>query len=195
MLPQNYWSLLDGDDKTTWFDAFLTPEGIEQAKDLNSKWNTFIDVDGAPLPQSLYSSPMARCLQTSTYVFKPLMTAHNLPFHPTIKEKLRERWTMHTCDKRRTKSWIQENWPDFPIEDGFEEVDQLGQQKAEETDAEHNARKHLALEDLFEHDNNEVISWTIHSYAMRAVIEACGAEAFNVREATSIAVLVKGEKL
>lgn len=193
---ENHWSLLDGDDKTTWFDSFLAPEGIEQAKELSGLWTTFIDSDGAPLPQSHYCSPLARCLQTCTYVFKPVMKDHDKIFHPTVKERLRERWTTHTCDKRRTASWIKENWSeDFTLDDGFVEEDQLCKLPRWETDEEHTLRKQLALEDLFETDENQVVSWTFHSLALKAFFMACGEKPFQVREATSIAVLVKGEKL
>lgn len=126
------------------------------------------------------------------------MAASGKPLGPvTVKEALRERWTMHTCDKRRTRTWIVENWGDkgFVMEDGFPEENQLCRLDREETDEEHVARKQGALEDIFESDTNEFLSLTVHSYAIRAILAVCRARDFRVREGSSIALLVKGERL
>ncbi|KAF4472728.1 PMU1-high copy suppressor of ts tps2 mutant phenotype [Fusarium albosuccineum] len=143
-------SFQNGNDNETWFDAFLTDVGVQQARDLNSFWTDLIDVDGAPLPQVLYTSPLARCLQTTNIVFSSLMTSHSAPFQPIVKELLRERITMHTCDFRRPRTWIAENYPDYLIEEGFAEEDGFGKEGRPETDEEHVERKHQALEDIFE---------------------------------------------
>lgn len=189
---QNHWSLLNGDDKTTWFDAFLTPAGENQADKLSTFWTTLLDKAGAPLPQSLYCSPLARCLQTSKHVFQPVMQAHGLPYRPTVKEDLREHFTMHTCDMRRPRSWIAENWPEYAIEEGFTEEDVLGKLGRWETYAEHVARKTRALRDVFEGDESMVVCWTVHSMAIQAIFMALGEKEFLMKEATSLAVLVKG---
>lgn len=140
---------------------------------------------------------MARCLQTSSLVFGPLMAANHAPFTHIVKESLRERWTLHTCDKRRTGSWITENWAakGYVLEDGFPEEDHLCKLEREETDEEHVARKQAALEDIFDRDAAEFVSLTVHSYAIRAIQGACHATQVGVREGSSIALLVKGERL
>lgn len=123
------------------------------------------------------------------------MASHNLPFRPIVREKLRERMTMHTCDKRRTRSWIQEHWPDYRIGDDVTEEDILGQLDREETYPEHVARKQKELEELFEMDKGEFLSLTIHSQAILSLFMACGANPPKVREGTTLAVLVRGEKI
>ncbi|KAJ3473178.1 hypothetical protein NLG97_g10470 [Lecanicillium saksenae] len=191
----SHFSYLDGDEETTWFDAFLTPLGVAQATALSEHWLASIAADGLPVPQALYTSPLARCLQTSLHFIKPVMDAHGLPYRPTVKENLRERWTRHTCDKRRPRSWIAENWPACVIEDGFREDDLLCTLPDEETAAENEARNLAALADVFEaRDGAEVVSWTFHSLAMQALLGCLGVPEFNVQPATTIALLVRGEK-
>jgi hypothetical protein len=121
------------------------------------------------------------------------MQAHNLPYAPTIKEDLREHFTLHTCDMRRPRSWIAENWPEYVIEDGFSEEDVLGKLGRWETDEEHVERKTRALRDVFEQDEESiVVCWTVHSMAIQAIFMALGEQKFLMKEATSLAVLVKG---
>ncbi|KAH7140619.1 histidine phosphatase superfamily [Dactylonectria macrodidyma] len=189
-------SFLNGDDKETWFDAHLTDVGIQQARDLNTFWTDLVTTDGAPLPQHLYTSPLARCLQTTQYVFDPLMAQHARPFQPTVKELLRERITLHTCDLRRPASWIRHNYPAYTLEDGFAEDDAFGRDGHAETDEEHVVRKQAALEDIWNRGGKaeEVVSLTVHSYAIRAIQAACGGTSCRTREGTSIAILVKGER-
>lgn len=122
------------------------------------------------------------------------MEAHGLPYHPLIKEDLRERWTLHTCDKRRSRSWIAEHWPEYRIEDGFAEEDQLTKLPREETDAEHGVRNLRALREIFDSDENQVISWTMHSIAMQSLLTSVGMMSFHVKPATTVALLIKGEK-
>lgn len=185
---------MNGDGKETWFDSFLHEKGIQQVKDLGKFWISSVEKDGFPVPQTLYTSPLARCLQTSNYVFSELMEKNGKEFRPTIKEKLRERYTLHTCDMRRSATWIRENYPGYPIEGGFEEEDPFASYTREETVEEHTARKHAVLEEIFSADDSEFISLTIHAYAIHSVLLACHAEPFNVREGSSIALLVRGDR-
>lgn len=180
---------------TTWFDSFLAPEGEQQARDLSTFWTELTTKHGAPLPQTVYVSPMARCLKTCQLVYGPLFPND---FHPIVKEDLRERWTLHTCDKRRPRSWIEENWVSqgYEIEDGFAEADALGSTAEAETDEEHRVRKQRALEDIWEREQGkDVIALVMHSIALRVILEVCGANVYRVREGTSVGLLVKGEKV
>jgi hypothetical protein len=101
---------------------------------------------------------------------------------------------MHTCDKRRTRSWIQQQWPTYRIHDDVTEEDILGQLGREETYPEHVARKQKELEELFEMDQGFFLSLTTHSQAISSLFMACGAEPPKVREGTTLAVLVRGER-
>jgi len=193
----NNWSLKDTDGVTTWFDAFLAPEGETQARELSTFWSTLTSTQGAPLPQTVYTSSLARCLQTTEFVYGPLFPKEK--FHPIIKEDLRERWTLHTCDRRRPRSWIAENWEPkgYVLEDGFTEEDELAKKdERRESDEEHGARKQRALEDVWNTDRREeFVALVCHSMAIRAILAVVGANLFRVREGSSIALLVKGTRM
>lgn len=150
--------------------------------------------DGVPIPQTLYTSPLARCLQTTKYVFSDVVKANAKPFQPIVKEQIRERFTVHTCDLRRPRSWIEENYPGYTIEDNVTEQDQFSGQKRWETDEEHNARKQEALEEIFSQNQHEFVSLTVHSFAIGAILAVCKGEVFKIREGTSMAILVRGEE-
>lgn len=122
------------------------------------------------------------------------MKANAKPFQPIVKEQIRERFTVHTCDLRRPRSWIEQNYPGYTIEDNVTEHDQFSGQKRWETDEEHNARKQEALEEIFSQDENEFVSLTVHSFAVMAILAVCKGEVFKIREGTSMAILVRGEK-
>ncbi|RSL97033.1 hypothetical protein CEP52_011151 [Fusarium oligoseptatum] len=188
-------SFQDGNDKETWFDAFLTDVGIQQATELNTFWTNLINIDGAPLPEILYTSPLARCLQTTSLVFSSLMSSRSATFQPKVKELLRERITMHTCDFRRPRTWIAEKYPNYKIEEGFTEDDGFRKRSGPETREEHVERKQRALEEIFEEaKDSQFLSLTVHSYAIRAIQAAVGAGVCRTREGTSIALLVRGER-
>lgn len=187
--------MLDGDGQTTWFDAHLTDLGVQQAKQLGRFWFSAVAHDGVPLPRTIYTSPLARCLQTTEYVFSPLADEHQKPFRPIIKENLRERRTLHTCDLRRGRSWIQTNYPGYVLENSVAEEDPFSGQTRPETAREHRARKQRVLEEIFSSDENQVVALTVHSYAIAAILEVCGGDRVRVKEGTCLALLVRGERM
>ncbi|KAG5930119.1 hypothetical protein E4U42_002855 [Claviceps africana] len=188
-----HWSLLEGDGDSTWFDSFLNETGIQQVKELGQFWLDAVQNAGLPLPQSLYTSPLARCLQTTDHVFSELFKVNHAPFQPIVKEHIRERFSLHTCDFRRPRSWIENNYPGYVVEDNVTERDGFSGQTRAETDEEHYARKQKALAEIFSTDSNVFISLTVHSFAISAILQVCHGESFKVREGTSLALLVKGE--
>jgi broad specificity phosphatase PhoE len=189
--------LKDTDGITSWFDSFLAPEGEGQVKDLSTFWSTLTSSEGAPLPQMVYTSPLARCLQTTEFVYGPLFPKGQ--FHPLIKEDLRERWTLHTCDRRRPRLWIAENWEPkgYVFEDGFAEDDELAKKdERPESNEEHAVRKQRCLEDVWNADQGkEFIALVCHSIAIRTILGVVGANNFRVREGSSVALLVKGIRM
>jgi broad specificity phosphatase PhoE len=185
---------MDGDGVVTWADSHLNEDGKQQASELSKFWSDSVANDKIPLPGTIYSSPLARCLETTRLVFTDTFQAQGVHFQPIIKESLRERITDHTCDRRSSKSWIEENYPDYILEPDFSEEDILWTGKHWETDDEHKARKHQVLEEIFLTDKNTFIALTIHSYAMSAILDAVGLGKFRVREGSSIAILVQAEE-
>ena len=81
-----YWSLLEGNGTVVWADAHLTPLGESQALVANSFWKISLESAGIPAPQTYYTSPLARCLQTAKLTFDNLPLPKQQPFIPTIKE-------------------------------------------------------------------------------------------------------------
>jgi broad specificity phosphatase PhoE len=78
-----------------------------------------------PFFDSYYTSPLSRCLETARVTFESQDLPADKPFIPTVKEYLREGISGHTCDRRRSKSYIHGNWPYYEFEEGFRENDEL----------------------------------------------------------------------
>lgn len=192
---QSHWSHLDGDGKLTWADSHLNEEGIEQARTLSRAWLDAVNNDGVPAPETIYTSPLARCLETTRLVFENLMRERGQTFRPVVKESLRERLTDHTCDRRSSRTWITEHYPDYIIDPDFTEEDELWRADRRETHEEHQARKQQLLEDIFGSDENTFIALTTHSYAISAILGVLEMRQFRVREGSSFAVLVKAEEV
>ncbi|ETS81757.1 hypothetical protein PFICI_06759 [Pestalotiopsis fici W106-1] len=187
---------LTHDGKLMWVDALLVEDGIAQAKELAETWMKVTKIDEMPLPQSIYTSPLARCLETTKLVYEPVMAQQNSELHPIVKEALRERLTNHTCDKRRSRSWIEKHYPNYIIEPGFTENDNLWKaNEAPETEAQHIERKRSLLEDIFEHDDAQFISLTTHSYAISAILAVVGAPKFRVSESVLVPLFIKAKRI
>ncbi|KAH6635949.1 histidine phosphatase superfamily [Chaetomium tenue] len=194
---ESYWAKLDGDDKTTWADAHLTHTGIGQAKAMKTFWADAAVTAKLPLAGRHYASPHARCLETCEIAFSDLTLPPGggevPPFQPLIKELIRERLGIHTCDRRRTRTWIHENHPVFAIEEGFAEEDELWKPDVRETLAEHAVRVKAFLDDLFTSDDAPIISVTAHSGTILALYEVIGHPAVRVAPGAIIPVLIKAE--
>lgn len=60
---------------------------------------------------------------------------------------------MHTCDKRRTLSYLRETFPEFAVEEGFTEKDELYEQDVRESEEHMVERARQVLDYIFMHDN------------------------------------------
>jgi broad specificity phosphatase PhoE len=192
---QNHWSHLDGDGTIVWADAKLDEDGIEQAEELGRIWLDTVTDEKMPLPGSLYTSPLARCLETTRLVFAKTFQKQGVKFRPVVKELLRERLTNHTCDRRSSRSWVETNYPDYLIEPAFSEEDVLWTGGRWETMDEHAARKQEVLEEIFSTDENAFVGLSTHSYAISAILRTLGLFEFRVREGSTITLFVKAEKV
>lgn len=160
---------MSGDGNTTWLDAELTSKGEQQARDVAAFWAS----EDIPPPITIYSSPLRRCLHTTTLAFAPFLGPHSEKL-PIVKENLRERLGVHTCDQRSSKTWIAAAYPAFKIEDDFTEKDELWQADRRETIEEHIARNKELLDDIYANDSSEFVSMTAHSGAIMALFAATG---------------------
>ncbi|KAF5725074.1 phosphoglycerate mutase [Fusarium mundagurra] len=192
---KNHWSKLPGDANRTWLDAELVEKGVKQAKMLGTVYAEGIKHAGFPVPSTIYTSPLARGLETTSLIFRDIITERGTEFKPVVKEYLRERLTNHTCDKRRTREWIEASYPDYELESGFTEQDVLWHADRSESNEAHVARTHELLEGVWRHDSGSCIALTTHSFTISTILEAIGAPQFRVGEGAMVALLVKGEKV
>ncbi|MCJ1362885.1 hypothetical protein MMC16_001991 [Acarospora aff. strigata] len=190
-----YWSKLDGNATVTWDDAKITEKGVTQAQIANRFWATAIATLKIPLPEAYYTSPLARCLETADITFSGLDIPRRRPFTPVVKELLREAIGIHTCDRRRSKTWIQEQYPKYKFEAGFAENDPLWKADIRETDSALDARLKALLDDIFNHDESTYVSFTSHSGAIGGLLRVLGHRQFSLVTGAVIPVLVKAETI
>lgn len=177
----------------TWADAELTDIGIQQAQIANDFWRSALSDSGISPPVTYYVSPLNRCLETARVTFSGLDLPKSQPFIPTVKELLREGIGIHTCDRRSSRSWIASHYPEWPIEEGFVEHDQLWLADLRESDSAHVVRMRALLDDVFAHDDSTWISLTSHSGSIRAILAAVGHQQFPLATGAIIPVFIKAE--
>ncbi|KAI9657821.1 MAG: hypothetical protein M1831_004057 [Alyxoria varia] len=223
----NYWSLLEGDESSNWSDALLTPAGRDQALTASKCFQVSINpylhqeklYDGVTAtPQHFYVSPLARCLETARVQFAQVHLGNeaSLPqnrqfqFRPTVKEMLREENGCHTCDRRSSRTWIEQHYPEYVIEPGFAEEDKLWSANVRESWDRHRGRVVMVLRDIFEElrsgsdgspedvrrgkRETAFISMTTHSGTIDRILEVIGHRVFPVRPGGILPVLVKIER-
>jgi len=176
-----------------WADAALTSLGEKQASEAATFWIDAFKTAKIPIPGTFYSSPLRRCLRTLEIAFAELVASQGRPFEPVIKELLRERLGVHTCDRRSTRTWIQKNYPAFVIEDGLTEEDELWEPDVRETYDEHVKRTTELLGDIFKNDSSAFISATTHSGAIMSILRATGYGEIPVAAGAIFPLLVKAE--
>ncbi|KAF8862429.1 phosphoglycerate mutase family protein [Acephala macrosclerotiorum] len=190
-----YWSLQYGNETSTWADALLTEAGIAEAKKANKFWQSLISEQKISTPQSYYSSPLLRCMQTAEHTFTGLDLPADRPFIPTIKELIREVIGVHTCDRRSSKTVIHEKYPNWPFEEGFQEEDELWSATLRETAEAQDQRTKVVLDDIFSDDKNTHISISSHSGEIASILRVVGHRDFELSTGQMIPVLVKIERL
>lgn len=166
-----YYSVLDGNSTVTWSDAHLSPLGVAQAKGVNSFWASEIANQKISTPQSFYTSPLTRCLQTAQYTFDGLNLSRQHPFIPEVKELLREGISGHTCDRRNSSTYIRQNFPTYEIEPGFTENDELWEALHGETSIDQQIRSKNVIDQIFSGDRSTYISITSHSGEIGAILQ------------------------
>lgn len=108
---------------------------------------------------------------------------------------LRETIGIHTCDRRSSKSAIQEEYPLYTFEDNFVETDPLWSADWRESNSQRDARLRKLLDDIFTSDQNTFISLTAHSGAITSILEVVGHRPFSLATGGVIPVLVRVERV
>ncbi|KAJ5160339.1 phosphoglycerate mutase [Penicillium canariense] len=195
-----YWAELDGNSTATWHDAALTDNGINQALIAHAFWQKEIDEQHIHTPDNYFVSPLTRTLQTANYTFSGLsLPDGSATFKPLIKELFREGISIHTCDHRRSKSYIHELFPSWPIEKGFAETDQLWNGVTAETSGAQDVRSSTVLGEVFfssaSSKRDAFVSVTSHSGEISSILRVVGHRTFGLSTGAVIPVLVKAEKV
>lgn len=165
-----YYSELDGNSTVTWSDAHLSPLGVSQALAVNEFWASEIQDQKIPTPQSYYTSPLTRCLQTANYTFNGLDLPARHPFIPLVKEYFREGISGHTCDRRSNETYIHDIFPSYRIEPGFTQDDELWVALHGETSTDQAVRSKRVLDSVFSTDGSTYISITSHSGEIGSIL-------------------------
>ncbi|KAF2814671.1 phosphoglycerate mutase family protein [Mytilinidion resinicola] len=185
-----FWAERDGNGSVVWADAEITPTGAQQALAVNVFWKSLIP-EGVPLPQSYYTSPLRRCLETANLTFGGLELPRGREFKPTVKEGFREGISAHTCDRRGTRTAIREAYPGYGIEAGFTEVDELWEKGHAETSGDQDLRSKEVLDEVLGGDGSTFVSVTSHSGEIASLLRVLGHQEFSLSTGAVIPVLVK----
>lgn len=97
----------------------------------------------------------------------------------------------HTCDKRRTRTYIEQKYPTFSVDPGLAEEDPWWRPDHRETDAEQELRLRQFLDDMFGSDDATYISVTAHSGAIRNMLKILGHREFALETGAVIPVVVE----
>ena len=176
----------------TWLDARLTPKGIQQAEVLGSFWRDACHTTKIPIPETFYTSPLLRCLETARCTFSKDILPDEGVFQPVVKEAIREVFGVYTCDKRGTRSGIQLEFPEYIIEQSLTEDDELWTSQKRETLEERAATLKGFLEEVFRDDSATFLSVTTHSGTIRAFCIAIGHPVLLVATGSVIPFVVRG---
>ena len=101
----------------------------------------------------------------------------------------------HTCNRRSTRSWIEENYPDFLFEAGFTEQDELWTGSTTEVPSAQDFRSKTMLDDIFSSDDNTYLSFTSHSGEIASILRVIGHRDFRLGTGQIIPALIKAETI
>ncbi|KAF2264461.1 phosphoglycerate mutase-like protein [Lojkania enalia] len=186
-----YWGPMDGNETVTWADAHLTDVGIDQALTVNKFWKHLIKDERIMPPETYYTSPLYRCLDTARLTFSGLKLPRKNPFIPIVKEYLREGISARTCDRRSSRSYIHRHFPKYKFEKGFPEHDPFWTPLHSETSKDQDIRSKKLLDDVFTSDDSTYISITAHSGEIASLLRVLGHQPFRLSTGAALPVLVK----
>jgi len=115
--------------------------------------------------------------------------------HPIFLEYLRESIGLHTCDRRRTKHYLERTYRDFRFKMKFTQEDKLWTPDYQETFEEQVARLRKVLDWIWKNDESRYISITAHSGTLSAILKNIGHREFSVQTGGMIPVVVKGQPM
>ncbi|RDB24444.1 hypothetical protein Hypma_008411 [Hypsizygus marmoreus] len=187
----DYWSKLNGDGEITWGpDAELTSKGKDQALAATAAWRTELAA-GIPLPGRFYTSPLTRSLDTCKITFERILAERHRHVKPVVVENCREEIGVHTCDKRRTKTYIKTTFSEFIVERGFSEDDLLWDPDIRETKAHVAERAKDVFDMIFKNDEEIFISITGHGGIINGFLATVGRPTYGLPTGGILPIVVK----
>ncbi|GAA6001859.1 hypothetical protein JCM10207_002354 [Rhodosporidiobolus poonsookiae] len=189
----DYWSKLNGDGELVWGpDPLLTHLGVSQARAVNHAWKEQ-QQDGVPLPERLYSSPLSRAASTLSETWEGVVMDGEVEgVRPVFREGLRETMGVHTCDQRKSKSYLAAHYPAFTFEEPFSEQDELWSPTYRETGPEQTLRIRQQLDSIFASDPSTYVSITAHGGVIGAFFRVVGHQKVAVPPGGMIPIVVRG---
>ncbi|KAF5334281.1 hypothetical protein D9758_015537 [Tetrapyrgos nigripes] len=201
----NYWSKLNGDGEIIWGpDPELTALGEEQARAASNAWRAELSYN-IPVPnrEARLCSPMTRAVKTHLLTFDFEDDEKEGKKKAIIVENCREVYGEHTCDKRRSKTFLLDHFPQFEIEGGisadsgvftdFTEDDELWVADERETEVHLAARAEIVLDRIFgeELKGEDFISVTAHGGIINGFLNAMGRDAYSLPTGGVLPVVVR----
>jgi len=189
----NYWAPLNSDGEIQWGpDPELTQLGISQATCAHDAWKEELAFR-IPLPDKMYCSPLTRAIRTHEIIFRGIVPESEKSARKTVVTELcREHNGVHTCDKRRSRSYIKEAFPWVEIEEALTEEDQLWSASQRELPAEIQQRAKKILDTIFETDvDHAIIAITAHGGFVRAFMMVLNQVTSDIPTGGVLPVLVK----
>lgn len=193
MCQKCYWAEQTGNGTAVWADAQLTPAGFAEAYKANAYFKDRYETQNMPYFESYYSSPLSRCTITANLTFGDMELPEDQPFVPTVKEGFREGMTVHTCNWRSNRTYIEDSFPWYEFEAGFTEFDELWRPDLAETGDAEDVRAKAVLDDVFRSDDKTWISVTAHSGIISRLLKALNHREFRLSTGQIIPILVKAE--
>ncbi|KAJ7846508.1 histidine phosphatase superfamily [Mycena leptocephala] len=177
-----HWSKLNRDEEISWGpDAGLTAIGKDEAANANRVWKE-------ERAMSDVLSPMTRAMQTNAITFEGVSEQRAV-----VVENVREWNGAQTCDKRKTRAYIKEAFPQFDIESGFTDEDELWEIEAQETQQHAVTRAKTVLDRIFIEDTDVTfVSITAHVGIISSFMRAIGRDWYRLPTGGVLPVIVKG---
>ncbi|THH21431.1 hypothetical protein EUX98_g8388 [Antrodiella citrinella] len=191
-----HWSTLNGDEELTWGpDPLLTPLGQSQALEARDAWLAELSCD-IPLPETFYSSPLKRALDTWSLTFAGFGNDEVLPKEQrkvTVLEDCREEYGIHTCDLRSSLSALRTLYtsPMFTFELGFAEEDPLWRKDERESKIHVVERAKAVLDVIFGEPDTTVVSITAHGGFINGFLAVVGRRAYSLPTGGILPTVVK----
>ncbi|KAG2736952.1 hypothetical protein G9P44_001042 [Scheffersomyces stipitis] len=200
------WHSLKTDGEIVWApDSNLTDLGIAQAKENKEAWKREIE-KGAPIPSKFYVSPLQRSSRTLVHTWDDIKPRD---IKPIVAESIRETLGVNLCDKRSTKTVIEERFGEygFVLPEDVTEEDTLFQSDYRETMLEQTVRVSKFLHSLFDEDlaahggvdrakshKHSFVSTTSHAGTIRCFIIALKHRHFTISTGGMIPIVVKATR-